>query len=285
MAGGGRPDAVRTRAELALHVVEQQGDAAEVFVTERAGQAYELAKAAIARGTRLVVAWGGDGTINEVASALAFRAVPLAIVPSGSGNGLALELGIDLRPQQALRNALGAEPHAIDVGELGGRLFVNIAGIGIDAHVAAEFNARGNRRRGLFGYARIAAGALVRYVPAGYEITTGGDRIGARAVIVTIANSPQWGNGARIAPGASVDDGALDLVVVQERSRLATLCSLPRLFNGTADRIPGCSVRRIERATIESDRPMVFHVDGEPVAGGTELTARVHPGALQVAVS
>ena len=94
-------------------------------------------------------------------------------------------------------------------------------------------------------------------------------------MLVTIANSAQFGNGARIAPGARVDDGLLDLVVVEERSRLATVCQLPRLFNGTVGRIRGCSIRRIREVTIEADRPMTFHVDGEPVQGGTRLT-RAH---------
>ena len=87
---------------------------------------------------------------------------------------------------------------------------------------------------------------------------------------MTVANSAQFGNGAIIAPGARVDDGQLDLVVIEERSRLNTIVQLPRLFQGTVDRAEGCSIRRITRATIESDRPMVYHVDGEPTQGGIE---------------
>jgi len=99
-----------------------------------------------------------------------------------------------------------------------------------------------------------------------------------------VANSPEFGNGAIIAPGARVDDGQLDLVVMEERSRLNTIVQLPRLFQGNVDRAPGCSIRRIARAAIESDRPMRYHVDGEPASGGTTLKVRVHPGALYVAV-
>ena len=100
---------------------------------------------------------------------------------------------------------------------------------------------------------------------------------------MTIANSAQFGNGARIAPGARVDDGELDLVVVEERSRLATICQLPRLFNGTVDaRAAAARIRRIREATIEADQPMTFHVDGEPVAGRHAPRARVHPGRARV---
>ena len=230
------------------------------------------------------MAWGGDGTINEVASALAFGDVPLAIVPAGSGNGLARELGVNRRPGRAIADALRAEPQPLDAGEIDGRMFVNVAGIGFDACVAAQFNAPGNRRRGLLGYAAISARAVFSYAPARYTITVGDVTTEARAVLVTIANSAQFGNGAQIAPGARVDDGELDLVVVEERSRLTTLLHLPRLFNGTAARIPGWTRQRLRSATIESDAPMTFHVDGEPVSGGTRLHVRVHPAALRICV-
>ena len=165
ISGGARPDQARARAEQAAAIAAARGESAEVFVTERPGHARELAKAAVARHARLVVAWGGDGTINEIASALAFEDVPLAIMPAGSGNGLARELGIDARPERALAEALGAEPRPMDIGELDGHPFVNIAGIGFDAYVAARFNEAGNRRRGLAGYAAISARALARTAP------------------------------------------------------------------------------------------------------------------------
>ena len=286
MSGGARPDAARARADLASAIVDRHGDAADVFVTERPGHARELTKAAVARGARLVMAWGGDGTINEVASALVFGEIPLGIVPAGSGNGLARQLSISLNPADAIRQAIGAKPRRIDVGEMGDRVFVNVAGIGFDAHVAWKFNEEGSRRRGLVTYASIAGRALLTYEPATYTIQEGNDAAGppVRAVLVTVANSPEFGNGAVIAPGARVDDGLLDLVVMEERSRLNTIVQLPRLFQGTAHRATGYSSRRIARATIESDRPMVYHVDGEPVSGGTSLRVRVHPGALNVAV-
>jgi diacylglycerol kinase family enzyme len=97
---------------------------------------------------RAVVAWGGDGTINEVASALAFGTVPLAIVPAGSGNGLARELGISTRPERALATAIAGRTRTIDMGDVEGHLFVNLAGVGVDAHVASSFNVPENRRRG-----------------------------------------------------------------------------------------------------------------------------------------
>ena len=266
-------------------MAEQLGEIAEIVVTERAGHARLLAAAAVRRGSRLVIAWGGDGTINEVASELAFSGIALGIVPAGSGNGLATELGIDARADRAIVNAVRATPRAIDVGEIGGRYFVNVAGIGLDAHVASAFNTPDNHRRGFSSYLRVGVQALFTYKPETYTISTGDVRLTPRAVLVVVANSAQYGNGARIAPQAKVDDGELDLVVVEERSRLATCLRAPRLFNGTIARVPGCSIRRIREVKIECAAPMAFHVDGEPVRGGTELTARIHPGALRVCVS
>jgi diacylglycerol kinase (ATP) len=285
VSGRARRGAAPARALLAAAVVERLGEAAEIFITERAGHARDLAKAAAAGGARLLVAWGGDGTINEVASALAFGEVPLGIIASGSGNGLARELGIDPNPERALENAIKAKPSAIDLGELGGRLFVNVAGTGIDAYVAARFNAISNVGRGFTGYLRAGTRALISYVPALYTITADDERLTVRAVIVVVANSVQYGNGARIAPGARVDDGELDLVIVEERSRLATFWKTPHLFRGTLAGVSGCSIRRIRQARIESAEPMTFHVDGEPVENGAQLTARVHPGALRICIS
>lgn len=284
MSGGASPDQARARAELASTVAEAHGEQADVFVTERGGHARELTRAAVTKGARLVIAWGGDGTLNEVASALAFQPVPLGMVPAGSGNGFARELQIDRRPERAIADAMHAQPRTIDVGEIDTRLFVNVAGFGFDAYVAAEFAKRGHRR-GLTGYVAIVARALGSYVPPTYTITTGGNRqVSKKAILVTVANSAQFGNGARIAPRALLDDGRLDLVIVEERARWRTICHVPRLFDGTVERIPGCSISHITEATIESDQPMVFHVDGEAVQGGTRLQVRIHPGALRVAV-
>ena len=254
----------------------------DVFVTERSGHARELAGDAVARGVDAIIAWGGDGTINEVASVLAFGPVPLGIVPAGSGNGLARDLGIDRRPDRAIAAALGANPRPIDVGEIEGRRFVSIAGVGIDAHIASRFNAPDNPRRGLRGYLRVTLRVLGSYVPGRFRITADGATTEVRALLVTLANSSQFGNGARIAPGARLDDGLLDLVVVEERSAFKTLYQIPRLFTGGVERIPGCRIQRVSDVTIETDEPMTFHVDGEPVEGGTRVHARVHPGALQV---
>ena len=157
-----------------------------------------------------------------------------------------------------------------------------MAGIGFDEHVAACFDRHVDGRRGLATYICVCARELLAYRAATYRIGDGMATVDRRALLVSVANSPQCGNSARIAPGARLDDGRLDLVVFEESSRLATVCAVARLFARGASGLRGWSVQQIERATIESDRPMGFHVDGEPVQSGTRLEACVHPGALRV---
>jgi YegS/Rv2252/BmrU family lipid kinase len=281
VSGGAGAAGARARVELASRVLAEAGERGDVRVTTRRGHAREFAAAAASRGARFVVAWGGDGTVNEVASALAFSPTALAVVPAGSGNGLARSLRVARHPRRALLEACAAAPRAVDVGELGGRLFVNIAGVGFDAHVAACFDRRTSGWRGWSGYAQVTLRELLRYKAGTYRVD---GRAPCRALMIAVANAAQYGNGAVIAPHARVDDGRLDLVLVEESSRIATLLAVPWLFSGAVGRVPGVSMQQVERTAIESDHPMAFHVDGEPVRGGTRLEARVHPGALRVCV-
>jgi YegS/Rv2252/BmrU family lipid kinase len=281
---GRRPDEARRRAELAASLVERRGLEAEVFVTEHGGHARELAHTAVARGASMCIAWGGDGTINEVASSLAFSNVALAVVPSGSGNGLARELAIPLNPSAAFEVALGGRDQLIDAGEIEGRMFFNVAGLGFDAHVAHEFAATGHARRGFARYMSIAVRELIRFVPDQYTISANGTRLETRALFIAIANSRQYGNGATIAPGARIDDGALDVVVVAERSPWSAIAQMPMLFSGKVDRLPGVTIIPTADVEISAAHDMVYHVDGEPALAGRSVRARVHPGVLRVRV-
>jgi YegS/Rv2252/BmrU family lipid kinase len=281
---GRRPDEARRRAELAASLVERRGLEAEVFVTEHGGHARELAHTAVARGASMCIAWGGDGTINEVASSLAFSNVALAVVPSGSGNGLARELAIPLNPAAAFEVALGGRDQLIDAGEIEGRMFFNVAGLGFDAHVAHEFAETGHARRGFARYISIAVRELIRFVPDQYTISANGTRLETRALFIAIANSRQYGNGATIAPGARIDDGALDVVVVGERSPWSAIAQMPMLFSGKVDRLPGVTIIPTADVEITAKHDIVYHVDGEPALAGRSVRARVHPGVLRVRV-
>jgi len=282
---GRRPDVARQRAEVATAFLHRRGVDGEVFVTERGGHARELALAALGRGASLCIAWGGDGTINETASALAFSGASLGIIPSGSGNGFSRELGIPFDSLAAFEIALGGQERVIDAGEIEGRLFFNLAGVGLDARIAHQFAATGLVRRGFRRYLEIASNEIFRRAQHEYAITVDGKLRRSHVLLVAIANGRQYGNGALIAPAARVDDGKLDVVIVDDRSPWAVIRHAPKLFRGRLADVPGVTMTSATRVDITANEPLIYHVDGEPCAGGTTVSARIRPGALRVRVS
>ncbi len=283
---GGTLDLARRRAELAMDVLVAEHLEPDVLITAHVGHAAELAAAAVDRGARIVMAWGGDGTVNEVARALAGTSAALAVVPAGSGNGLARMLDMPSDPTRAIRRILHGADRMIDVGSIDGRLFVNVAGVGFDAHIAGAFAAIGRARRGFLRYGAIVARELVRYRSGTYTLALNprdGDDAPPRchrAFLLSFANGRQWGNGAVIAPSASLDDGALEAVVVDDRGPAALMRAVPRLFTGTIAAAPGVSISRIQSAVVGGDGPLAYHADGEPYVGGPSLRVSIVPGGL-----
>jgi len=271
-----------TDVERAWRLLKTHGADGDISLTERPGHATEVARDRVAGGCALIVAWGGDGTVNEVASALVNQDAALGIVPGGSGNGLARELGVPRDPEAALRLALTGRERTIDAGEIGGRLFFNLAGLGFDAVVARRFNEGG--RRGVARYAALTLRELWRYEGARYTVTCDGERppLEHRALMLVLANSRQYGAGALIAPDARVDDGRLDLVVIDTRHPVASLWNLPRLFTGSLGGVRGVLMRPVRHVAISSSAPIPLHVDGEHVTAGASLSARVLERVLRV---
>ena len=281
---GGRPELARRRIAQAEAMLSARRVDGRVLVTEQSGHGSVLAREALADGASLVVAWGGDGTINEVASELAFRDVAFAVIPSGSGNGLARELRIPLETEQAFGVAFGPTERVIDAGEIEGRLFFNVAGVGLDARVAHEFAVTGLERRGFGRYLEIASRHLFSFHATEYQIVADGVSWQTRALIVALANGRQYGNGAVIAPEARIDDGRLEVIVVEERSALKALAQMPMLFSGRIGEAPGITMTAVQDVTVSSAEPMIYHADGEPCTGGNSIHAWIRPKALRVRV-
>ena len=281
-AGQRRRGAVAERVELARAALRDHGAGGEVVVADGRGRGRDAARKLVRQGVETVVVWGGDGTVNEVASQLVGRGVALGIVPAGSGNGLARELGLSMHPARALRTALKGRVRTIDAGELGGRLFFNVAGVGFDASLAAAFNVRA--RRGMSGYLAAALREALRYEPARYDVAADGGGSSGAALLVAVANTRQYGNGAIIAPAARPDDGRLDVVIVPPIGLLAAGWHMPRLFRGTLDGLQGVRMLRVRDGEIAAGQPLTFHVDGEVVRGERRLPIAVHARALPVRV-
>lgn len=250
--------------------------------TAAIGDATRAAHEARRLGSDLVVVWGGDGTLNEVASALLDGEIPLGIVPGGSGNGLARGLGLPLTMEAALRVAVTGTPWRIDTGQVSGRVFLNLAGVGFDAAVAHRFNT-GNLHRGLKPYVSAIFHEWRTFGTQRFELSLDdGPAVTHEAHLVAVCNGQQYGHGARVAPVAAFDDGWFDVVVVPEITARRLARHGWRLFNGTLPRVPGVHTARARRVGLSHASPLPMHVDGEVVEGETTHTFEIRPRSLRV---
>lgn len=293
IAGPGRTRAMGASVDLARAVLAAHHYDTDVSVTGGPTDAYRLASEAAGSNVDLLVAWGGDGTVNGVATAAAGTGIPLAIVPGGSGNGLARDLRIPFNAREALTVAATGKVRAIDAGDLHGSLFFNVAGIGFDARIADRL-ARPGARRGLLGYVLATVSELRAYQPGCYSIrnafdvngqSSTADLIDRRALFIALANSRQYGSGAQIAPNALLDDGLMEIVVVEPQSGLSIMKQVPAFFRGTLREGPGILMRSAASMKITCANPIAFHVDGEPRKGPNAIALHTRRGALLVKVS
>ena len=293
IAGPGRTSTIGACVEVAKSTLAAHHYDTEVLITRGPADAHAFASTAAEQGVDLLVAWGGDGTVNGVACAAANAGVTCAIVPGGSGNGLARDLGIPFNPAEALKIAAAGKVRRIDAGELHGSLFFNVAGIGFDARIADRLAAPG-ARRGLLGYVIATVSELRSYEPGRYSIRNAfdvngkshmADLVDQPALFIALANSRQYGSGAHIAPKALLDDGMIEIVVVEPQSGISIMRQVPDFFRGTLDERPGLLMRSASSMEISCAHPIRFHVDGEPREGPTTLQLRTRRGVLAVKVT
>jgi YegS/Rv2252/BmrU family lipid kinase len=269
-----------TKEALAKAVAVECDVTADVVMTKRSGHGRELARGFAASGYDTVVAWGGDGTINEVAGALAGTGVALGIVPAGSGDGFATALRVNRDPRLALRAALSGTEQPLDVGQINGRPFFNLAGIGFDARVAKRFNQL--TRRGGLPYLLIGLHEGLTYRGQQYRVHLDEQPYDLRAFLIVFANGQQYGNSAVIAPGARFDDGLLDALIVDARPFFPQLWRARRLFMGREKAIDGIVRQPVRKAVVESDAPIDIHLDGECFEAGMRVEVGVRKGALKL---
>lgn len=293
IAGPGRTRTIGACVDLAKSVLSSHHYDADVRITEGPADAYRFSSEAAAAKVDLVIAWGGDGTVNGGAAGVAGTGIAFAIIPGGSGNGLARDLSLPFNPTAAFNVAASGMTRAIDAGDLHGSLFFNVAGIGFDARIAARLAMPG-ARRGLLGYVLATVGELRTYQPGTYSINDPcnadgtmlvADIVERPAMFIALANSRQYGNGAQIAPAALLDDGMIEIVVVEPQSGFSIMRQVPAFFRGTLRDGPGLLMRSAATMEVSSPHPIRFHVDGEPREGPNRIAMRTRRGALLVRVT
>jgi len=279
VAGGGRPARAlpQVQAELRARGVEPRFE-----YTKSLGHARELALQAAANGD-VAVAFGGDGLISTVAGVLKHTGGVVGILPGGRGNDLCRVLGIPLKPVAACGVLISGIERQLDLGEADGRAFAGIASCGFDSVVNQIANettvVRGSPVYGL---------ALLRALPswraAGFEVTLDGSEVRRfTGYSVAAANSRQFGGGMRLAPDASLTDGVLDVVIIEDMPKLRFLRLAPTVFSGRHLRYREVSVVRSREVHIEATEPFTLYADGEPIAE-LPVTVRVLPGAVRMIV-
>lgn len=248
--------------------------------TERVSHASELAVAAVNAGIEIVVAVGGDGTINEVASSLVDTACKMGIIPCGSGNGLARSLGIPLNKKEALVKLNSFKIVQIDSGSINGKKFFNMAGVGFDAHISKMFAK--SITRGITGYVKTTLQELSTYQAQHYDIYIDGMLYQREAFMISIANSSQFGNNAHISPFACLKDGLLDICIIKP----FPLYSFPlmgiQMFSKTAHRSKFVEIIKGKEIKIGRKFAAPVHLDGEPEIMDAELKIIIKPLSLTV---
>ena len=254
-----------------------------IAYTKAHRHAIELTSNAVSEGFDVVVIVGGDGSINEVGQALAGTKVIMGIIPAGSGNGLGRALRIPMKAERAVKNLNELNTRVIDSGTVNGKPFMNMAGVGLDAHVAYRFHKQ--KMRGLWKYIMLIIRSLWDYKYQEYQIrTTEGPKFKRRAVLIALANSPQYGNEALVSPTAVIDDGELNCVVLNPFPFPVIFVLIFRLFRGTLHRSPYIKTFSFKSMILEQERNDVIHLDGDPYNLGKELTIEIRKNSISVIV-
>ena len=256
-----------------------RGKGLKVVCTEYPGHAERLAREAT---ERTIVAIGGDGTINEVARGIVGTEKVLGIIPRGSGDGLALHLGISRNYKRALKTILNGKVQKIDSGVINERPFFSVCGIGFDALVSERFAKSG--KRGLINYLRLGLKTWRDYSPEKYKVDIDGESFEIDASLITVGNSSQWGNNAMIAPRADISDGILDMTVVDRFSTMNLPSLGILLMTGNLDKNNHVYCYRGRNIKISRMISGPAHADGDWFSTGTEVNISILPHSLNILV-
>ncbi|GEO03982.1 hypothetical protein AAE02nite_16460 [Adhaeribacter aerolatus] len=255
----------------------------EIVFTRYAGHATEIASQAATAGVSVVCAVGGDGTVNEVARGLMGTQTALAILPKGSGNGLARHLGIPMNLSHAINILNQGEPSAIDACTINNHPFFCTAGIGFDAHVSSVFAA--STRRGLQTYVQMVLREFFTFQPQKAILRLNGEQLETQCFVVAFANASQYGNNAYIAPMADIRDGLLDVCLIRHLNLRKAIGISYGLITKQIATSPDAEYFRTREILVTSEHAFKFHADGEYIGESTSFNVQISPLALRVIVA
>jgi diacylglycerol kinase (ATP) len=284
-SGRGRAAKFLPRVRQAIHTL---GLDAEVRLSKSPEDPALVARECVDAGVEILAAMGGDGMTGMVGAGLVGSETALGVIPTGTGNDFARFIGLNRKkPVEAVHVLADPEIRVVDSATVagGGRLerFVNVAGAGFDSEVNETANNMKWKAQGTAKYVAAVMGTLRRFTPAQFEVTVDGEHRSLSGMLIAVGNGESYGGGMRVAAGASLDDGQLQVCVVGGMSRGAFLRAFPSVFRGTHVTHPKVTMLRGARVEIAADRPFDVYADGErsvPLPAVFEVV----PKSLRVAV-
>lgn len=264
--------------ETVIPYLMKNGCLVEYSFTNHPGHATELASKAAEDGFDLVVAVGGDGTVNEVAQGLIGKITPMGIVPMGSGNGLARELGISMNMFKSACTLVDGENLQLDVCKLNEQRFLCTSGIGFDAMIADKMSKAASR--GFLKYIQLVIQESIFFKPLNIRMKIDGVLIEESVFLITFANASQFGNNAYIAPSASMTDGLIDVVVVRKFAKIWMPVFAVALFSKLIPKLPFVDCYKAKRIDLEIFDTLYYHFDGEP--GTLNMPAKINLDEMKI---
>lgn len=269
-------------AEAVASVFDPQQFECVIRHSESAQHVKELSNEAARAGFDVIVAVGGDGTLNHVVKGLIGNDSVLAVVPAGSGNGLARHMNIPIDIEQSLRLIVQGKTQFIDTVSINDDLFVSIAGVGFDALVAKRFSQV--TRRGFFSYFRIVTNEYTWYRPRKYRMEIDGKQVVRQALFVSFANTNQFGYNTIISPEARIDDGLVDVCIVKKVPLLYAPRVVGMLITRRVDSSGFVEIIRARKIRLTRNKNRVVNIDGEPVKLTKDLEISVNPLSIRMII-
>lgn len=266
--------------DIVVPYLKKNGRLVEYVFTNEPGHATDLAKKAVEQGYNLVVAVGGDGTVNEVALGIIGSSTPMGIIPMGSGNGLARELGISMNMKKSCRTLINGSNLLLDVCMLNDQRFLCTSGIGFDATIADKMSK--SATRGFLKYVQLVIQESIFFKPLDTKLRIDGILHQKPIFLITFANASQFGNNAYIAPKANMTDGLIDVVIVNKFNKIWMPVFAVALFTKLIPKLPFVEYYKAKQIELEIAKTSVFHFDGEPGKLKTPAIVRIDKQKIYV---